>query len=616
MNRHHATQFGDFTLFGLTKDPEILLQYKVPARLGIRVRTIDFGHAGHFFFYTSYGDVAETEEVIALKLGLAHSPERNPLSSQQLLTQKIVSPQVIDQSKLRGNALVACFSKTDPKFSVYKTLLSMPQMYYTTSDESLLCADNPRCLLALLEKVQVNEEAIPQHFLFRYALGHRTYFRDIYRLMPGQLFRWNVDKIDVSQIRDLRPAPETPTFDRVDSKSMAIFYEKMKGVIGAYLSDAKASGHSVGNMLSGGIDSSVLQILINEYLSSQRKTFSYALRIPSFEFEIGYAREAAQIFQTDHTFVDIMPEDYPAWLVKTIELLTYPIPAESQPCKLALGEYVASHFDEPHFFFVGTGGDTLFGTTMVRKVALLEKVRKFPAARLALKSAALLFGSGSTKAHGLRVVADMLPELDNPYSYRVPANMIAVYTDYEMARRCFGDEAIKKALGYRHSLEERYLGSPHHVEKVHMMELITDAYETGVLVNHLYLANRREQIYPYMDEDVIRASYTFTAGARYLKGHEIKPVLKRILEQKSASTVSRKPKGNSVFTYDLYAWMKDGVLRDMVEAIERPGFLSKADFDRLLQVPDWSLQDEPNWFLWSLLTFDIFQKRILSKQPA
>jgi hypothetical protein len=52
-------------------------------------------------------------------------------------------------------------------------------------------------------------------------------------------------------------------------------------------------------------------------------------------------------------------------------------------------------------------------------------------------------------------------------------------------------------------------------------------------------------------------------------------------------------------------------LRELVLDIERPGFLSKSDFEKLLKVPTWSPLDGPNWFLWDLLTFDIFKRRVI-----
>jgi hypothetical protein len=140
---------------------------------------------------------------------------------------------------------------------------------------------------------------------------------------------------------------------------------------------------------------------------------------------------------------------------------------------------------------------------------------------------------------------------------------------------------------------------------------VTDAYETGVLVNHLYLAHGREQIYPFMDEGIVRISFAFEPGIRYRKGQQVKPLLKQILEQHSLSSIAHKPKGPSVFNDDLYDWMRNGSMRDMVRSIERPSFLSQSDFRKLLMVPDWDPLDEPNWFLWNLLTFDLFQKRVV-----
>ena len=605
--------FGDFTVFGFTREGETFLQH-VRSRLGILPQTIDFGEAGHFFFYTSYGDVAETNEVIVLKLGLVHSHQGSPFSARQLLDGGLVSPREIKADELRGNGLIACFSKTAPEFSVYKTLLSMPQLYYSTHSQALLCTDGPRPHLALLDQVGVSEEAIVQHFLFRYALGTHTYFQDIQRLLSGQLFRWRAGNIEIKQIRDLRAEPDAPAFDRVDSHSIQALYEEMKNVMGAYIRDIESAGRSFGSMLSGGVDSTLLQLLINDHVAvpAQRKTFSYAVRVPEFEFEIEYAREASRALQTDHTFVDVGPEDYPGLLVRTIETLGYPIPAESQPCKLAIAEYLSASGSDLHFFFVGTGGDTLHGTTLARKMAVLEVARKIPLSNLALRSVAAVAGSvAPRKAHGLRQIASMLPELADPYSYKVPANTTAVYTDIDTARRSFGDQALKKAFEYRHAMEAQFLDSSHHIEKVHALELVTDAYETGVLVNHLYLAHQREQIYPYLDEETIRISYAFDPGIRYLKGRQVKPLLKQILEQKSLVDIARRPKGPSVFNNALYAWMRQGPLRDMVQAIERPAFLSQSDFNKLLQVPAWNPLDEPNWFLWNLLTFDIFQERVI-----
>ena len=68
-----AGPFGDFALFGFSQEPGGPLEDKF-TRLGIAPRAIDFGPSGRFYLHTTYGDVAETEVLIGLKLGFARTP--------------------------------------------------------------------------------------------------------------------------------------------------------------------------------------------------------------------------------------------------------------------------------------------------------------------------------------------------------------------------------------------------------------------------------------------------------------------------------------------------------------------------------------------------------------
>ena len=80
-----------------------------------------------------------------------------------------------------------------------------------------------------------------------------------------------------------------------------------------------------------------------------------------------------------------------------------------------------------------------------------------------------------------------------------------------MLRRCFGDDALLKALRYRRELAARYLDSDHYLEKVHIVDLMTDTYELGVQRQQLFLARRREKIHPFFDDDILRAGFAIPA---------------------------------------------------------------------------------------------------------
>jgi hypothetical protein len=209
------------------------------------------------------------------------------------------------------------------------------------------------------------------------------------------------------------------------------------------------------------------------------------------------------------------------------------------------------------------------------------------------------------RAQTLLKAADLLAQPDDPASFITPLNTKGTHMEFDLPRRFFGDEAILKAFHYRRDLEAQYLDSDYHIEKAYVMALFTHVYEVQVQSQRLFLSQNKEQIYPFMDEDVIRLAFAFRPEVRYVAHSTCKYPFKKILAEKSSSTigVGRKRKGGSLVFTDLLTWMKSGPLQEMVNEIELPGFLSRKDLDDLIQ--------KPNFTLWALLTFDLFKKRIL-----
>ena len=597
--------WGNFAFFGFTQNSEESLKRKFSIRFAVVPRIIKFGRAGNFFFYANCGDVDETEQTIGFKLGFVRSPNKVPMSTRTLLDEGVMTPNGVDHSAIRGNSLLICFDKSDARFAAYKNLLSMGQIYYRTNGSEFIGATSLRCLVMMLESVELNPAMIPYHFLFRQVHGPMTYFKNIERLFPGQLMKWRDGNLNMTKVQDFR----FPTNDLVKkhgySGAVDYFFQELAAVTGAYIQDIEAAGLGFANMLSGGVDSSLLQLIISELRPSQtRSSYSFApQQTPSYNFEIDYARHASEIFQTKHTFVKFNPEDYPALLIKAIETLAQPVLLEVEPAKMALAQYVAKHNSESRFLFTGQGADTIFGLELAAKLKTFEILQQIPGARFALRCGGWILKPFHKRHQIFLKVADILSgDLD---LFVAPINTVAVYTNLAMARRAFGDEALREALAYRRSLEEQYLNSRYLNEKVHVIDLLSDTYEIEVQSNHLFMANHSEQIYPYMDDEIIQLSFAFPPHQRYIKNRQPKAVLKEILVQHNLSSIANKPKGGSIFNTDLYAWMKTGPLQELIHDITLPDFLSRADFEKLIHTPD--------RFLWALLTFDLFMKKVVNK---
>jgi len=607
VNSNLASQLGSFTVFGFSKSLAKLQEWS--DRLGIVPRAIDFGDWGHFFFYASYGDVEETQETLALKLGFVHSLAGSPLSTKQLVVQKAVTPRMIDHRALSGNALVACLGKKEASFSVYQTLMSAYQLHYSVSGEEILCSDSLRCLVSTLGHIELNEDIIPYHFALLYAPGRLTFFRNVHRLLPGEFLQWREGNLDIHIAQDLRFVDNSPRFDYADDHTTAIVHKRLGKVLGAYMDDIEESGQGgLGNLLSGGIDSSLLQLILNELSSHSPRSFSYApLQAPSFEYEIEYARQASEVFGTDHTFVEIAPQDFPDLLIRATDALAQPVISDPEVNKLGLAEYLAKNVDDVHFFANSLAADTLFGSKQAQKLKLLETASKIPMSRYVLGAMGTLLKPFMPQAQTLLKAADVLAQANDTNSFIIPLNTRCTHMEFDLPRRFFGDEAILKTFQYRQSLEAQYLDSNHHIEKAYVMSLLTFLYEIQVQSQRLFLSQNKEQIHPFMDQDIIRLSFAFHPQVRYVAHFTFKYPLKRILAQRSSSTIGmgRKLKGGSTAFADVLTWMKSGPLREMIRDIELPGFMSRKELEDLSQ--------RPNWFLWSLLTFDIFQKRILKR---
>jgi asparagine synthetase B (glutamine-hydrolysing) len=605
----YSSPFGDFTVFGFTRDPGFMKQ-RLSARLGIAPRNIEFGSLGQFFFYTSNGDVAESEEAIVLKLGFLRSTTKSALNAQQLLEQKLVKPRSINTDAFSGNGLVVGLSKTEPVFSAFQTLMAVPQLYYSVSNEDILCSDVLRCILRLIPRRELDESILPQHFLFRSVHGSLTYFSGVKRLVAGQCLKWETGYVETRLVRHLDAIAEEAQYIRDDSHALNLLYESLQAVVGDYTNQIEASGQGLANLLSGGVDSTLLQFLINAK-SSQRpsRSISYAIQVPAFDFEVEYARQASQLLYTEHTFVNYTPQDFPGLFTRAVDILAQPPNLDTEPSMLAIAEFVQAANWQERYFFTALAADSLFGERESLKLKGLHYIQRLPFAIHLLRGLGTALAPVTGRSQMLIKGANIIASESDPSAFASPSNTFHVYifdSDWEVIRHCFGDQALREAQAYRRNLAAQYSNSYHYLDKVHFIDLLTDTYEISIQRQQLFLAHQLQQVDPFSDEDILKVALTFHPDMRYIKGFRYKHLLKRLLAQKTNAPVAHKHKGGSTTPEDFITWMRSGPLKPLVEDIHRPDFMSKADFESVLR--------KSNYFLWHLLTFDIFCKRVLENQ--
>ncbi len=601
-------------IFGYSPDPSFTL--RTEKQVGELQRTLDYGTAGRLLLRCTGGQIAESETTLILQFGHLRRADGSPIGPRELCRAQLVTPTTVCAQELRGSAWVAAFSKHEPQFLVYQTLMALPQLYFARVGEAIVGASDLRSVLAGLPTVELDPEALPMHFLFRLVPGNRTYFRGVSRLFPGQALCWRAPDLCLRQVRDLRCRPEDPAFVRVDGPATAWLDQRLSAVMSGYTQTWTAAGKELTNLLSGGEDSSLLQLWLKDHQpnAAPPASYSFAVLTAAFHFETEYAAAASQALGTVHTFCPIAPEEYPQWLEQAIEALHQPtLFNEGVPCFLALAKFLRERGEERRVFVAGQAADALHGVVDLPAVVWFELARAVPGAHLLLRGwGALRAQLGRSTGLLFTEAAQLLAAAKRTNPLLSPQNYIALAGELDLALRCFGEQAVRRAFAERRALECDLVASDSLCAQVQAIDFVTAGYDPGVVAAQLFAAQGLELVQFYLDEDVVRATMAISAKQRFFTRRfgrlKLKPLQKALLRQRSCGQLADKKKGGTAFTADLGAWLRHGVLKEHVEAIERPDFVPRT----LLT----ELKKQPKDFLWNLLIYDLFRKRVLARYPS
>ena len=558
------------------------------------------GYGSYFYTLPFYADKAETDQYMLILLGKFHDAEKI-ITAEDAIHLGWVSKKEVKIDKFLGDGVIILFDKQEPHCEIYRNLLSASLMYYLRNDEDFIASDNLRLASLFQADRELSEAGLLQHFLSRYTYGRETYFKGVSRLMVGELLTWSRSDLRVNLVRDIKK-PFNPENQKAVSKETSSWYfEQLKHTVGIYLNGREKSSAM---LLSGGVDSSLVHAAINSYLRNavQFPSFSYVIDSPGFAYEVEYAKEAARALNSKHTFIELTPELYIQGIIESIEILAEPTD-DVRSCFHVLCDHISKHYPEINYLFHGGYADGFNGGLRASRVLQGDKYRSWPIPLLKFIGAALSPISQS-KSYGARTAAEVLTSARDPSSKDNYLNSINIYTDWDFVEKCFPPDLIHDELNKKRNIETEYLDSGYLVEKVTTLGTLIPGIRQRAMERSLGYFSKMDFVYPYGDERMIEASGSFTPLERYDWNHRPKPILKLALESQTSNLDLDKPKGWSGYGMtELFNSMKAGELSPYVQEIERPGFVSKSDFNNKINQPD--------WVTWNLLTFDLLKKHVL-----
>ena len=192
--------------------------------------------------------------------------------------------------------------------------------------------------------------------------------------------------------------------------------------------------------------------------------------------------------------------------------------------------------------------------------------------------------------------------LEDPSHPDHPVNHVAVFTDWPTLRACFGEEKVAEALSYRRALLEQQRIPDDPQQKLHAAGLLGEAIDTASLWTTLFQRAGADLLCPFLDSRTLRMALALDDRDRF-PFRRPKGLLRDALARHvPPAIVERRKLG---FGQPVFEWMAPGgVLRPMVEAIAPRDFIDRDALNASLA--------RPNWFLFSLLCYDLWSKTFAS----
>lgn len=495
----------------------------------------------------------------------------------------------LDVDGLEGSFTLALLDGPAARFSLYRNLVGAGATYYRATPGAFLFGSNLADLVeASGETPSANREALPTFFLYRTVPGRETLFDGFLRLLPGEQITWDARGLTRTQRHTFASLRGTPV-----SADAAL--EQLEQTMAAVVRDCASHRPATANLLSGGVDSSYLQAVWNRVAPPcyAPPSVSIAVDHPRTWADTDYAVTMSEALGTRHTLV---PADGPhaSYLLDLLATTGEP-PNHVQSAYF--GQLARTMVDGGFSAgLCGEGADSLFG------LGLANLLHHAAVARTVVPSTTLRrLGSGIARRLGLQTLSATLKLADciNDFSnLQHPVNRVATFADWEVTAACFGEGAVAAAAAQRRALVETYEVGSSALDQLHAAGFLGEAMESASLWTTLFNAAGADLLCPFLDSRILRLALNLPASVRY-RFRQPKSLLKRALAREApARLVHRKKLG---FGQPVFEWLAPhGQLRPLVERIAAYDFVDRPALERSMA--------RPNWFLYSLLCYDLWHK--------
>jgi asparagine synthase (glutamine-hydrolysing) len=508
-------------------------------------------------------------------------------------------------SRLRGMFAVALWSESDRRLVLARDRMGIKPLYIARHGDDLYFGSELKAILVHPEIERwLSQDGLDCYLSLNYVPAPWTLVEGIEKLLPGQWMEWRRGAIRTESYWSLpRGREERWTEESAEAELDRLLKQSVR--------EHLVSDVPLGVWLSGGLDSSSLVHYAAEASGSRLKTFSITFHGRSFD-EANYARQVAESYGTDHTELDLNPEqDLPGAIAELAYYCDEPN-ADSG----ALPVWFLSKLTKASATVAlsGEGADELFGGYLMQRASLLARTaRRLPPPVLrAMLAVAQRWPVSNDKIGFEYKLKRFLGGCQMPAA-RAHVHWSGTFDDGE--KRSLVQPTLPPALdAVLNDLAGEQLQDFLRFDQKYFLpdNILTK-------VDHTSMAHAVEVRPPFLDHRIVEFASTLPASMK-IQGPRQKAILRNLMRGKlSPAILNRKKIGFDIPTHD---WFR-GPLRPLLEEAVAFASAEHGDFFQLAKIEadvraHLDRRANLGYHLWGLMTLFFWMKKwgIQTRTPA
>lgn len=447
--------------------------------------------------------------------------------------------------KLRGMFSFAIWDKSKQTVFIARDRLGIKPLHYAyLSDGTLVFASEIKAILATgVVNPELCPVALREYLTFKFTVGKRTFFKNIWTLEPGFWAEWKSGRLILQRWWEHNYAFGDISFKKAKEGFQCVFEDAVRSHL--------VSDVPVGAFLSGGLDTSAITLAGSKYYTGTLRTYTCGVANEKGR-DLHYARIVAKQCNTEHHEVIDDAQKFGSFAKACIWHLDEPGGGSTAIHGYRVSERAVK---DVKVLLSGEGGDEVLGGYFHYWLALY---RQQPFIKRLLNS--WQWRDWGARKKGLR-------ELFNPQEANAldmflsrhenfPVSWQEEHLDGSIIRETkgFSDREVIKPL--LNGIEDVPV-----CQQLMSLDLRTYLYRILHIYDRMCMATGLENRVPFMDHKLVEFTFSLSP-AILLHQFQTKMLLRSLLENKLDERITSRPKAG--FTLPVETWFA-GELRPQVE---------------------------------------------------